>query len=114
MAAEYEVNIKLNTQEIKTQLNEIDKAVKGIGKGGSGANRSTAGAGIAKQLSLFTADSIFGRGRITGTALKNVKLSWLGAFDEIRDVADTIGGRRSARLLNVRTSWGKAFEGLGV
>ena len=113
MAAEYEVNIKLNTQEIKTQLNEIDKVVKDIGKGGrGGGSKSGAGAGIAKQLSLFTADSIFGRGRITGTALKNVKLSWLGAFDEIQDVANTIGGRRSTRLLNVKTSWGKAFEGL--
>ena len=113
MAAEYEVNIKLNTQEIKTQLNEIDRVVKDIGKGGrGGGSKSNIGAGIAKQLSLFTADSIFGRGRITGTALKNVKLSWLGAFDEIQDVANTIGGRRSARLLNVRTSWGKAFEGL--
>ena len=113
MAAEYEVNIKLNTQEIKTQLNEIDKVVKDIGKGGrGGGSKSGAGAAIAKQLSLFTADSIFGRGRITGTALKNVKLSWLGAFDEIQDVANTIGGRRSTRLLNVKTSWGKAFEGL--
>jgi len=113
VAAEYEVNIKLNTQEIKTQLNEIDRVLKDIGKGGrGGGSKSGVGAGIAKQLSLFTADSIFGRGRITGTALKNVKLSWLGAFDEIQDVANTIGGRRSARLLNVKTSWGKAFEGL--
>jgi len=113
VAAEYEVNIKLNTQEINAQLKDIDRAVKNIGKGsGGGGSRGGAGAGIAKQLSLFTADSIFGRGRITGTALKNVKLSWLGAFDEIQDVANTIGGRRSTRLLNVRTSWGKAFEGL--
>ena len=112
MAAEYEVNIKLNTQEIKTQLNEIDKAVKNIGKaagGGSGGSRSTAGAGIAKQLSLLTADKIFGRGKITGTALKNVKLSWLAAFDEIQDVANAIGGKRSVRLLNVKSSWIKAL-----
>ena len=114
MAAEYEVNIKLNTKEIKNELDSIDKVIKDIGKGGRGGARggSGASAGVAKQLSLFTADSIFGRGKITGTALKNVKLSWLSAFDEIQDVANTIGGRRSASLLNVKTSWGKAFTGL--
>ncbi len=114
MAAEYEVNIKLNTKEIKDELASIDKVIKDIGKGGRGGARggSGASAGVAKQLSLFTADSIFGRGKITGTALKNVKLSWLSAFDEIQDVANTIGGRRSASLLNVKTSWGKAFTGL--
>ena len=32
MAAEYEVNIKINTQEIERELKKVDKAVKNIGK----------------------------------------------------------------------------------
>ena len=91
MAAEYEVNIKLNTQEIKTQLNEIDRVVKDIGKGGRELEEAkTIPIKFKKQLSLFTADSIFGEAALQATALKNVKLSWLGAFDEIQDVANTI------------------------
>ena len=36
MAAEYEVNIKINTQEIERELKKVDKAVNNIGKGKGG------------------------------------------------------------------------------
>ena len=38
MAAEYEVNIKINTQEIERELKKVDKAVNNIGKGKGGQN----------------------------------------------------------------------------
>ena len=47
MAAEYEVNIKINSQEIERQLGDIDKAVAKIGKPKGGSSRKKAGiAGI--------------------------------------------------------------------
>ena len=36
MAAEYEVNIKINTQQIERELKKVDKAVNNIGKGKGG------------------------------------------------------------------------------
>ena len=36
MAAEYEVNIKINTQQIEQELGKVDKAVNNIGKGKGG------------------------------------------------------------------------------
>ena len=36
MAAEYEVNIKINTQQIERELKKVDKAVNNIGKGKNG------------------------------------------------------------------------------
>ena len=36
MAAEYEVNIKINTQQIERELKKVDKAVNNIGKGRAG------------------------------------------------------------------------------
>ena len=36
MAAEYEVNIKINTQQIERELKKVDKAVNNIGKGRGG------------------------------------------------------------------------------
>nr|AFX83867.1 phage tail tape measure protein [uncultured Mediterranean phage MEDS2 group] len=43
MAAEYEVNIKLNSKEIETQLRNIDKVVSRIGKPKGGGSRKKAG-----------------------------------------------------------------------
>ena len=43
MAAEYEVNIKINSQEIERQLGNIDKAVAKIGKPKGGGSRKKAG-----------------------------------------------------------------------
>ncbi|AFX83688.1 phage tail tape measure protein [uncultured Mediterranean phage MEDS2 group] len=43
MAAEYEVNIKLNSKEIETQLGNIDKVVSRIGKPKGGGSRKKAG-----------------------------------------------------------------------
>jgi len=43
VAAEYEVNIKLNSKEIETQLGNIDKVVSRIGKPKGGGSRKKAG-----------------------------------------------------------------------
>ena len=43
MAAEYEVNIKINSQQITRQLEDIDKAVAKIGKPRGGGSRKKAG-----------------------------------------------------------------------
>ena len=43
MAAEYEVNIKINTKDIKTQLGEVDKIVQNIGKPKGGSKASGLG-----------------------------------------------------------------------
>ena len=43
MAAEYEVNIKLNTQQIERELKKVDKAVKDIGKAKGGSRASGLG-----------------------------------------------------------------------
>ena len=43
MAAEYEVNIKINTQEIERELKKVDKAVNNIGKGKKGGRASGLG-----------------------------------------------------------------------
>lgn len=43
MAAEYEVNIKLNTQQIERELKKVDKAVNNIGKGKKGGRASGLG-----------------------------------------------------------------------
>ena len=43
MAAEYEVNIKINTQQIERELGKVDKAVKNIGKAKGGSRASGLG-----------------------------------------------------------------------
>ena len=43
MAAEYEVNIKINTQQIERELKKVDKAVNNIGKGKKGGRASGLG-----------------------------------------------------------------------
>ena len=43
MAAEYEVNIKLNTQQIERQLEDIDKVISNIGKSKGGGSRGKSG-----------------------------------------------------------------------
>mgnify|MGYP001380559467 FL=1 len=43
MAAEYEVNIKLNTQQIERELKKVDKAVNNIGKSKKGGRASGLG-----------------------------------------------------------------------
>jgi hypothetical protein len=43
VAAEYEVNIKLNTQQIERELKKVDKAVKDIGKAKGGSRASGLG-----------------------------------------------------------------------
>ena len=43
MAAEYEVNIKINTQQIERELKKVDKAVKDIGKAKGGSRASGLG-----------------------------------------------------------------------
>ncbi|BAR14570.1 tape measure protein [uncultured Mediterranean phage uvMED] len=43
MAAEYEVNIKINSQEIETQLGKIDRKIAKIGKPKGGSSRKRSG-----------------------------------------------------------------------
>ena len=43
MAAEYEVNIKINSQQIERQLEDIDKAISKIGKPKGGGSRGRSG-----------------------------------------------------------------------
>jgi hypothetical protein len=43
VAAEYEVNIKINTQQIERELGKVDKAVKNIGKAKGGSRASGLG-----------------------------------------------------------------------
>ena len=43
MAAEYEVNIKINTQQIERQLKDIDKAISNVGKPKGGSSRGKSG-----------------------------------------------------------------------
>lgn len=43
MAAEYEVNIKINTQQIERELKKVDKAVENIGKAKGGSRASGLG-----------------------------------------------------------------------
>ncbi len=43
MAAEYEVNIKINSQQIERQLQDIDKAISKIGKPKGGGSRGKSG-----------------------------------------------------------------------
>ena len=66
MAAEYEVNIKLNSKEIETQLGQIDRKIARIGKpkGGSSAKK----AGIAGLLPSSTELKAAERGLIQLTA----------------------------------------------
>ena len=82
MAAEYEVNIKLNSREIETQLGEIDRKIAKIGKpkGGSSGKR----AGIAGLLPSSTELKAAERGLIQLTAkTKNIQ-SIQGKFSERR------------------------------
>ena len=47
MAAEYEVNIKINSEQIERQLKDIDKTVSNIGKSkGGGSRKKSAIAGL--------------------------------------------------------------------
>ena len=54
MAAEYEVNIKLNTQQIERELKKVDKAVKDIGKGKGGKKQPILALPSTDQLSAAT------------------------------------------------------------
>lgn len=54
MAAEYEVNIKLNTQQIERELKKIDKAVNNIGKGKGGKKQSILALPSTDMLSAAT------------------------------------------------------------
>ena len=40
MAAEYEVNIKINTQKVETDLNTIDNKIKNLGKSATSKEKS--------------------------------------------------------------------------
>ena len=54
MAAEYEVNIKINTQEIERELKKVDKAVNNIGKGKGGKKQPILALPSTDQLSAAT------------------------------------------------------------
>ena len=60
MAAEYEVNIKINSQEIERELGKIDRTVAQIGKSKGGGSRRKSGiAGLlpsSEQLRLLKKD----------------------------------------------------------
>ena len=59
MAAEYEVNIKINTKDIKTQLGEVDKVVQNIGKGKGGSKSSGLGLMPNDELKRLQQSKIF-------------------------------------------------------
>ena len=54
MAAEYEVNIKINTQQIERELKKVDKAVNNIGKGKGGKKQPILALPSTDQLSAAT------------------------------------------------------------
>jgi hypothetical protein len=54
VAAEYEVNIKLNTQQIERELKKVDRAVNSIGKGKGGKKQPILALPSTDQLSAAT------------------------------------------------------------
>ena len=67
MAAEYEVNIKINTKDIKTQLGEVDKIVQNIGKPKGGSKASGLGLMPNDELKRLQQSRIY-----LGQSVKNI------------------------------------------
>jgi uncharacterized phage infection (PIP) family protein YhgE len=57
VAAEYEVNIKINSQQITRQLEDIDKAVAKIGKPKTGTKKSSGIAGLLPSAAQLNASA---------------------------------------------------------
>ena len=85
MAAEYEVNIKLNSQEIETQLGQIDQKIARLGKARSGGSRKKTGiAGLLPSSEELKAAE---KGIVQLTAKTKVIQSVQNKFSERRNRA---------------------------
>ena len=100
MAAEYEVNIKINTQEIERELKKVDKAVNNIGKGKDGKKQSILALPSTEMLNA-TARKIQGLDKVN----RKVELRQREVNKQTRDQALNINTLvrtqdKRARLLN--------------